>query len=85
MRDFTEEELKTLADVLPNIALQLRTSMATLYTAVDRLVPPETREKDARTDRSAAVFYQSYYQMYRIISNLTDAGHLFDRAEIRAL
>lgn len=79
MRDFTEEELKTLADVLPNIALQLRTSMATLYTAVDRLVPPETREKDARTDRSAAVFYQSYYQMYRIISNLTDAGHLFDR------
>ena len=39
MRDFTEEELKTLADVLPNIALQLRTSMATLYTAVDRLLP----------------------------------------------
>ena len=79
MRDYTNEELKTLADVLPNIALQLRTSMATLYTAVDRLVPPEVREKDARTDRSAAVFYQSYYQMYRIISNLTDAGHLFDR------
>ena len=79
MRDYTNEELKTLADVLPNIALQLRTSMATLYTAVDRLVPPEMREKDAKTDRSAAVFYQSYYQMYRIISNLTDAGKLFDR------
>ena len=44
MRDYTNEELKTLADVLPNIALQLRTSMATLYTAVDRLVPPEMRE-----------------------------------------
>lgn len=79
MRDYTNEEIKTLADVLPNIALQLRTSMATLYTAVDRLVPPEMREKDAKTDRSAAVFYQSYYQMYRIISNLTDAGQLFDR------
>ena len=78
MRDYTEEELKMLADVLPNIALQLRTSMATLYTAIDRLVPPEEREKDAKTDRSAAVFYQSYYQMYRIISNLTDAGHLFE-------
>ena len=34
MRDFTEEELKTLADVLPNIALQLRTSMATLYLSL---------------------------------------------------
>ena len=82
MRDYTEEELKMLADVLPNIALQLRTSMATLYTAIDRLVPPEEREKDARTDRSAAVFYQSYYQMYRIISNLTDAGHLFEHRRL---
>lgn len=56
MRDYTNEELETLADVLPNIALQLRASMTTLYTAVDRLVPPEMREKDAKTDRSAAVF-----------------------------
>ena len=79
MRDYTNEELKTLADVLPNIALQLRASMTTLYTAVDRLVPPEMREKDAKTDRSAAVFYQSYYQMYRIVSNLTDAGRLFEQ------
>ena len=82
MRDFTDEELKTLADVLPNIALQLRTSMATLYTAVDHLVPPELRERDAKTDRSAAVFYQSYYQMYRIVSNLTDAGRLFDQQRL---
>ena len=82
MRDYTNEELETLADVLPNIALQLRASMTTLYTAVDRLVPPEMREKDAKTDRSAAVFYQSYYQMYRIVSNLTDAGKLFDQQRL---
>lgn len=82
MRDYTNEELETLADVLPNIALQLRASMTTLYTAVDRLVPPEMRERDAKTDRSAAVFYQSYYQMYRIVSNLTDAGKLFDQQRL---
>ena len=82
MRDYTNEELETLADVLPNIALQLRASMTTLYTAVDRLVPPEMREKDAKTDRSAAAFYQSYYQMYRIVSNLTDAGRLFDQQRL---
>lgn len=36
MRDYTEEELKMLSDVLPNIALQLRTSLSTIYMAVDR-------------------------------------------------
>ena len=79
MRDYTEEELKMLSDVLPNIALQLRTSLSTIYTAVDRLAPQETREKDPKTDRTAAAFYQSYYQLYRVISNLTDAGNLFER------
>ena len=75
MRDYTEEELKILSDMLPNIALQLRTSLATVYTAVDRLVPADMREKDAKTDRTAAAFYQSYYRLYRV----TDAGQLFDR------
>ena len=79
MRDYTEEELKILSDMLPNIALQLRTSLATVYTAVDRLVSADMREKDAKTDRTAAAFYQSYYRLYRVISNLTDAGQLFDR------
>ena len=79
MRDYTEEELKMLSDVLPNIALQLRTSLSTIYTAVDRLAPQETREKDPKTDRTAAAFYQSYYQLYRVTSNLTDAGNLFER------
>ena len=79
MRDYTEEELKMLSDVLPNIALQLRTSLSTIYTAFDRMAPQETREKDPKTDRTAAAFYQSYYQLYRVISNLTDAGNLFER------
>lgn len=79
MRDYTEEELKMLSDVLPNIALQLRTSLSTIYMAVDRMAPQETREKDPKTDRTAAAFYQSYYQLYRVISNLTDAGNLFER------
>ena len=52
MRDYTEEELKMLSDVLPNIALQLRTSLSTIYTAVDRLAPQETREKDPKAASS---------------------------------
>lgn len=50
MRDYTEEELKILSDMLPNIALQLRTSLATVYTAVDRLVPADMQGK-RREDR----------------------------------
>ncbi len=78
MRDYTEEELQMLADMLPNIALQLRTAMSSIYTAVDRLAPPEKRDGDSDADRTAAVFYQSYYRLYRVVSNLTEAGRLFE-------
>ncbi len=77
MRDYTEEELKMLSELLPNIAQQLRVGMSTMYTAVDRLIPPETRENDPEADRTAAVFCQSYYSLYRTASNLTEAGRFF--------
>lgn len=79
MQNYSEEELRVLGDVLPNIALQLRGAMANLYLAMDRLVPPDAREQDEGVDRRAAVFYQSYYQLYRMVSNLTDAGALFEQ------
>ncbi len=79
MREYTEEELDMLAGMLPNIALQLRSVMTNLYAAVDRLAPPEAREKDPAADRAAAVFDQSYYQLCRLAGNLTDAGRLFER------
>lgn len=79
MQNYSEEELRVLGDVLPNIALQLRGTMANLYLAMDRLVPADAREQNGEIDRRAAVFYQSYYQMYRMVSNLTDAGRLFEQ------
>lgn len=51
MRDYTEEELKMLSDVLPNIALQLRTSLSTIYTAVDAW---HRRRRGRRTRRLTA-------------------------------
>ena len=78
MRDYTEEEQKMLAGMLPNIALQLRSVMSNLYMAMDSLVPPEKREQDPAVDRRAAVFCQSYYQLYRVVNNLTEAGRLFE-------
>lgn len=76
MRDYKQEELRLLTEVLPNVAQELRGAMANVYAAANRLAPPEAREQDALVDRNAAIFTQSYYRMYRVIGNLTDASDL---------
>ena len=76
MREYTQEELRLLTEVLPNVAQELRGAMANVYAAANRLAPPEAREQDALVDRNAAIFTQSYYRMYRVIGNLTDAASL---------
>lgn len=76
MKEYNQEELKLLTDVLPNIARELRGAMANVYAAANRLAPPEARERDAVLDKNAAVFTQSYYKMHRVISNLSDAPKL---------
>lgn len=80
MRDYTDEELKMIANILQNISVQMRTNMSNLYAAMDRLAPPESREKDSSVDRYAAVFCQSYYRMYRMVSNLDEAGRFFEHS-----
>lgn len=76
MKRYSEEELNLLAQVLPNVATQLRGAMANVYTAAKLLVPDDARDADEKTDRIAAAFSQSYYQMYRVIGNLNDAAFL---------
>ena len=76
MREYGEEDLRLLADVLPNVARELRIAMANAYIAVDRLAPMEARERDPNVDTNVAYFMQSYYKMYRMIGNLSDAGLL---------
>ena len=76
MREYTQEELRLLTEVLPNVAQELRGAMANVYAAANRLAPMEAREGDERVDRNAAIFTQSYYRMYRVIGNLSDAASL---------
>ncbi len=73
MREYTEEELRLLTEVLPNIARELRGTMASVYAAANRLAPMQAREKDPSVDRSAAYFTQSFYRMSRVVGNLSDA------------
>ena len=83
MRDYTEEELKLLTEVLPNVAQELRGAMANVYAAANRLAPMHAREADEAVDKNAAIFTQSYYRMYRVVGNLTDAAKLADTAPFK--
>ena len=85
MKRYSEEELKLLTEVLPNVAREMRGAMANIYAAVDRLAPPRARERDAEADKNTSVFLQSYYKMYRIVGNMTDAPKLAERGKFTAL
>ena len=83
MKEYSEEELHLLSEVLPNVAQELRGAMATVYAAANRLAPMSAREADAAVDKNAAIFTQSYYRMYRVVGNLTDAAKLADTAPFK--
>lgn len=83
MKEYSDEELRLLTEVLPNVARELRGAMANVYTAASRLAPESARESDEKLDRNAAIFLQSYYQMYRVIGNLNDARMLADTGSLR--
>ena len=39
MREYSDAEIKLLTEVLPNVAQELRGTMANVYAAVNRLAP----------------------------------------------
>ncbi len=44
MMPLDEKDLQLLAEVLPNVSAQLRSSMANVFAAANRLAPAEARE-----------------------------------------
>lgn len=76
MREYTEKEKNLLAQVLPDIAQELRAAMTNVYIAVERIAPNELRERHADLDRSAAVFTQNFYRVTRMLGSLNDAAEL---------
>ena len=77
MHDDNDQE-KLLHQVFPNIASQLRASLGNIHSALSRIAPPEAREQDPQLDANAALLYQSYYRIVRVVNNLTDAAGLLD-------
>ena len=62
--------------LFPNIAAQMRSAMGNLHLAAAQLIPASEREQDPELDAKAALLDQSYYQLLRLVNNLTAAGCL---------
>ncbi len=71
MPEFDEKNLALLTEVLPNVAAQLRASMASVYTCANRMASPEAREADPALDKNAALLNLSCHRMLRIVGNLS--------------
>ena len=65
-----------LESLFPNIAAQLRSALNNLHLAVTQLAPLSERENDPELDAKAALMEQSYYQLLRLVNNLTAAAFL---------
>ena len=71
-----EQESFDLSSLFPNIAAQLRSALGNLHLAATQIAPAAARELDPALDAKAALLDQSYYQLLRLVNNLTAASYL---------
>ncbi|MEG1682523.1 MAG: sensor histidine kinase, partial [Oscillospiraceae bacterium] len=67
-----------LTQLFPNAAAQLRSALGNIEIAMSHLAPPDKREADGDLDAAAAILYQSYYRLLRLVNNLSDAPLLLE-------
>lgn len=73
MGDSAFDRDKQLDGVLQQVAGQIKLSLGNIYSALERLAPPEKRDGDPQMDMDAAVLCQSYFRVMRLANNLADA------------
>lgn len=83
MMPLDEKDLQLLAEVLPSVSAQLRSSMANVFAAANRLAPAEAREADPMLDKNAAILTMSCHQMLRLVGNLSAASELVQGGRFR--
>ena len=69
-------EMEPLTAVFPHIASQMRCMLSNLYMAASALAPAEAREWNAEVDQRAAMLDQSFYQLLRLVNQLSAAAYL---------
>lgn len=70
------ELAELLGSVLPAVADQMRLPLSNIHGAAAALVPPELREQSQAVDTNAAILYQGYYRILRVVNNLASASLL---------
>lgn len=65
-----------LTALFPSIAVQLRGALSNIHLAAASLATPEQREQDPRVDAKAALLEQNYYQLLRLVNNLSAVAYL---------
>ncbi|NLU24720.1 MAG: sensor histidine kinase [Clostridiales bacterium] len=76
MKEYNQEEIRLLTEVLPQVAAQLRGSLGNIYSGVNCLASPEERDRNVALDQNAAILTQSYYRILRVVNNLSSAPDL---------
>jgi len=69
-----------ITELFPSIATQVRYALSNIHLAAVAMATPEQREKDPELDRYAALLDQSYYQLLRLVNNLSTTTYLKDSA-----
>lgn len=64
-----------LQHLLPELNIQLRSSLSNMHTALSHIAPEQTEDSAVAGD--CAVLYQSYYRLLRLIDHLEAAPLLF--------
>lgn len=71
-----EQDQDQLTRLFPGVAAQMRNALSNLHLAAGQLAPAAAREQDPALDRKAACLDQSYYQLLRLVNNLSMASCL---------
>ena len=71
-----------LSQVLSNIAIQMRQALCDLRLASVQLAPADRREADPELDARAARLDRNFYQLLRLVNNLTLAGRVGQPEEL---
>ena len=72
-----DDNRELLCKVMPNLASQFRGPLGNVYSAIRRLIEQPAADREKR-DKDLSMLYQSYYQMLRLVGNLSEAPTLLD-------
>ena len=76
MNKYSDDDIRLLAETLPNVSMQIRNALSCFHSALEGIAPPERCALDPELDHQSAILQQSYFRLLRLANNLTEASNL---------